>query len=314
MPKDTQDQVGAEEVQPEKETESDEAVSDEQATEAVGELIQSANTQAEEESEAQETEVQAEEQAEAQVPEQTESQTEEPEEQVTIPIIDDEMIKKNPVLRSYYGKPVTALGDAYQSLVSKYTKDSQTLKELEKKLAVLSRPKEDDLSDMPDPQDEPEKYKQWLKDRDKRNQDYGKQEAQKEPEPQVDVVAGLAQFLPKDTDVNAVIESWANNNAYRLYDQMGNLKPEMASLYNKDPNIFYQEVTEYYNRAVKDSKTTEEVKKEGHKKLQKDFKKARASKKNMPKANVQAVPRGTELSQEEEMLLRIGELALEDEN
>ena len=286
---DTQEQSETTEVQEETQTEEVEELSEEQVADQISHLTSS--------EEVVEEEVQAE--------EQTETETEQTEEvQAEIPIIDDEMIKKYPVLRSYYGKPVTQLADSYQRIVSQFTTNSQKLKELENKLAESSL---QDTGDYPDPVEKPEEFKKWLADREEKI----KSLAQK-PEPQVDLMVELATRLPQGTDVNAVVDGWSKQNAVRLFDAMGNLRPEMQSLYTKNPEILYQEVSDFQKLQEKENQTEEVVRKAGHKELRKNFKKARDSKKDMPNANVQTLPRDVQATEEEEMLIRLHEIVQEE--
>ncbi len=290
MDENTQEQSESKETQEESKEETqvevEEELTDEQVTEQVSKLTGEVQASEETQEEAQE---------ETQASEETEEQT--------IPIIDDEMIKQYPVLRSYYGKPVTDLAPTYANIVSKFTQNSQELKETKNKLAELSL---QDIGDMPDSVDKPEEFKKWLKDRDEKILQTAK------VEPQVDIIAELATRLPAGTDVKTLVDGWANENAQRLFDTMGNLRDEMQSLYQNNPEVLYQEVSAFQKSQAKENEDEAVVRKAGHKKLQSDFKKARNSKKDMPNSNVQTISKEVKLTEEEEMLQRIGELIQEE--
>ena len=64
------------------------------------------------------------------------------------------------------------------------------------------------------------------------NQEIG---AGQKQEPQIDLASELRSRLPQGTDVKAVMDGWVNKNARRLFDEMGSLRPEMQSLYLKNP-------------------------------------------------------------------------------
>ena len=160
---------------------------------------------------------------------------------------------------------------------------------------------------MPDPVEKPKEFQKWLDDRDKKVR-----ESVQIAEPQVDLVSELAKRLPQGTDVTGIVNKWANKNARRLFDEMGNLRSEMQSLYLDNPEVLYQEVSEFLKNDEKENEGEANLRKAGHKKLQKDFKNARESKKEMPGAQVQTIPKGVKLTEEEEMLVRLQEIVQEE--
>lgn len=292
---DTQkEETQAEETQEDTQVEEQVELSDEQVVEQVSQLTDSEESNKES---GEELEVQAEEQTE-----ETEEQTEV---QAEIPMIDEEMIKEFPVLRSYIGKPVTDLAPTYSRIVSQFTQNSQELSELKRQMAESSLQKTDDIPDMVE---KPEEFKKWLADRDKTNQDIGAGQTQ---EPQIDFMGELAKRLPQGTDVQGTVNKWMNKNARRLFDGTGEWRPEMESYYSKDPEALYQEVSEFLANDEKANLDEADVRKAGHKKLQKDFKNARKSKKEMPGAQVQTISKDVKLTTEEEMLIEIQELVQE---
>ena len=288
---DTQEsEVQAEEAQEETQAEEQTELSDEQVAEQVSQLTN-------EESEVSEDQV--EEQSE-----ETEEQTEEV--QAEIPIIDEEMVKDNPVLRSYIGKPVTNLAPAYQRIVSQYHNNSKELAELKRQIAESSLQNTDDIPDMVE---KPEEFKKWKEDFAKANQEIG---AGQKQEPQVDLMAELAKRLPQGTDVNKTVQGFLNDNAERLFDELGQFRPEMESLYQKNPEVLYKEVVKFQQNYEKENEDEAVTRKAGHKKLKSDFKKARDSKKEAPGTQVNTISKDVKLTPEEEMLVEIQELVQEE--
>ena len=271
-----------------------EALSEEETAEAVGDLLKDGDEQQPVKDEAEETSKDEAEET---------SKEEETQVEPVIPIIDDELVAKYPVLRAYYGKPVTDIAAGYQAIVTKFMNKSNDFAKMQKELDNISL---QDLGDMPDSVEKPEEFKLWLKDRDEKN----RQSATVEP--QVDIIAELTTRLPAGTDVKTLVDSWANQNAQRLFDNMGNLRVEMQSLYQNNPDVLYQEVLAFQNSQAKENEDEAVVRKAGHKKLQSDFKKARNSKKEMPNSNVQTISKEVKLTEEEEMLIRIGEIFVEE--
>ena len=83
--------------------------------------------------------------------------------------------------------------------------------------------------------------------------------------PQVNWVAKVQEVLPKDVDVQKVIDSWDKFNAERLYDEMGNLRPEIQTFYNSHPQILINEMKRHYalsSQAEKNSMTIQQGSKE----------------------------------------------------
>ncbi len=242
--------------------------------------------------------------------EEVEESTEESSEEVETPVsmIDEEFVKLYPRTKAYFGKPVTELGKGYESIVEEFNKKSQQLAELKKKLAEATIPK---LEDEPDPVDEKEAHTKWTEEREKAIRADERSKVAQQPV-QVNYVTEVSKQLPNDVDAEKVIESWSNKNAYRLYDNLGNLKPAAQLLYGDDPNILVQEVVEYYNDNVRADKTDEEIRKAAHTKSKADFKKAKQTKTNMPKSEVHVVEREANVSEDEEQLRNIYKIVLEE--
>ncbi len=241
---------------------------------------------------------------------EAEAETEETSEEEEAPVltVDDELVKKYPALKAHHGKPLAELGQHYQSIVVEFNEKSQQIAELKKKLAEATIPK---LEDEPDPVEKPEEHKKWTTDREEAIRADERSKTAQQPA-QVNYVTEVSKQLPNDVDAKKVIESWSNKNAYRLYDNLGNLKPAAQLLYGDDPNVLVQEVVEYYNDNVKADKTDEEIRKAAHRKSKADFKKARKTKTDTPKSEVHVVERDTNFTEDERQLQNIYKIALEE--
>ena len=287
-----EEQVETSEEQSEETSEEFEALTEEETTQKVSELI---NEQAEEQTEEVEEET-----------EEVEAETEET--SVEAPVVDDALVKEYPALKAHYGKPLAELGKHYQSIVVEFNEKSQQITELKKKLAEATIPK---LEDEPDSLDHPEENKKWNREREEAIRADERSKVGDKP-PQVDYVAEVNKQLPSDVDVNKVIESWSNANAYKLYDNKGVILPEMQLLYQSKPHILVKEVIDYYKLSEQANKTDEEIRKSAHTKSKNDFKKARQTKKTMPKSEVHVVERESTASEDERQLLSIYKIAQEE--
>ena len=288
--------------------------SEEQTTEEVQKSPEELETLSEEETVEQVSELLKDEQAES-----TEEQTKETEieteveesseeEEAPVPMIDDEFVKKYPATKTHYGKPVTDLGQPYQSIVKEFYDTSKELSEVKKKLAKATIPK---IEDEPDPVEKPDEHAKWTKEREEAIRVDERNKIVQQPA-QVDYVTEVGKQLPADVDANKVIESWSNVNAYKLFDNLGNWLPEVQLLYENRPQIFVRDVIEYYKAASKINKTEEEIRKAGHTKVKDDFKKARKEKKNMPNSDVHVVERESTASADEEQLQSLYKIVQED--
>ena len=268
-----------------------EALSEEETTEKVSELLnEQTETTKEQSQEVEETE---------ETPEEVE---------VPVKIIDEDFVKAYPKTKAYFGKPVEELGKGYESVVNEFHKKSQLLDEMKKKLAEATIPK---LKDAPDPVDDPEGYKKWDKGREEAIRADERSKVVEQP-PQVDYMSEVGKRLPADVDANKVIQAWTNDNAYRLFDKFGNWKQEVLYQYNNDPEVFYKEITNFYESDEKANKTDEEIRKAAHTKSKTDFKKARQTKKTMPKSEVHVVERESTVSEDEEQLQSLYKIVQED--
>lgn len=266
--------------------------SEEQSLDSVGKLLREEPTETQETKEVQETE-----------------ETQEEVKPVSEPVVDDTLIKEYPVLKMYRGKPLKDLAKAYQSIVSRFTKTNQLLEELKRKTENDSLP---DISTMPDPIEKPEEAKKWLKDRDEAIRKQVPQQQQQAP----NVVSEIQRKLPENADIQKVVDGWTTFNSERIFNELGEMRPEVQAFYSENPHVLVNEVVSYYNLLSKAEKNEVDIQVEAKKKAAKDmtnaFKQAQKNKDNMPNAQANAVQRTTELTPEEELLARIGILAKQE--
>ena len=217
-------------------------------------------------------------------------------------IIDDEMIQQFPTLKMYRGKSLLDIPKAYHNLTLAYAEDHRRLKQIEKEQAK----KLPDISTIPDPVEKPEEHRKWLEDYTERVR---KEALESVPQPQVNWVAKVQEVLPKDVDVQKVIDSWDKFNAERLYDEMGNLRPEIQTFYNSHPQILINEIRGHYalsSQAEKNSMTIQqEANNKAYKTVTNSLKKANETKEDLVKANFNQVNRSNEGTPEEDLLALI---------
>lgn len=236
--------------------------------------------------------------AEAQV--ETETQTEE-----VIPeaVFTDEMIDKYPALKMFRGKSIQEIAPAYQKIVSKYQNEIRRNKELEGKLEKTSLT---DLGEPPDPIENRADFDKWLKKRD----DVVKSQV-KPIEPTTNPMMEVQSRLP-GIDVNKVADEWAKHNADMLFDETGNLRPEIESLYKKNPELMVDSIVKHYNLYLKANQNETEIEKrskeEAYKKTKENFKMAQKTKTDSSQIN--SVARTSDLTPEDELLAKIYNNAL----
>lgn len=216
------------------------------------------------------------------------------------PVVTDEMIDKYPSLKMFRGKKLEDLTPIYDKLVRKYQNEIRLRKELEGKLEKTSL---NELGEPPDYFEEggKAKFDAWLKKRDELIRSQVKQ-----PEPEVNYLAEVQKRLP-NVDVEKVANDWAKYNSRRLFDETGTLRPEIQALYQRDPELMIEEITNFYELSSKASKNEvtieQEAKKQAYQKTKDNFKEARKTKKES--SEVHSVSRTTELTPEDELLQKI---------
>ena len=238
-------------------------------------------------------------------PETPEQEPEEtPVEEVSQPVFTDDMIDKYPSLKMFRGKTIAEIAPAYQKIVSKYQDQIRRNKELEGKLEKTSL---SDLGEPPDPIENRKEFDAWLKKRD----EVVKSQVKVDTQPTANPMTELQTRLP-NVDVNKLADEWAKYNSAMLFDETGNLRPEIQTLYQKNPDLMVDSIVKYYNLYLKANQTEVDIQKkakeEAFKKTKENFKMANKTKSESSQFN--SVPRTSELTPEDELIATIYKKAL----
>jgi hypothetical protein len=191
-----------------------------------------------------------------------------------VPMIDEALASQYPVLKPNIGKPQSIIPDLYAKLQRELTKQRQKPQPTEIK--------EPELGEMPDPVDDPQAFKEWLKQARERDRKEAKDEVLKEMESrltpfqeqviqktQEDVKYAISEDLNefveegKSFDSDEAINYWKEQNASNLYLEDGELNTDFTHFYDVNPKKFVQEVTNLYRLKQLTSnkqKTAEEIK------------------------------------------------------
>jgi len=220
-------------------------------------------------------------------------------------IIDDALIERYPTLKMYRGKKILEdLPKAYHNIVLAYAEDHKKLKQIEKEQAKQKLP---ELSAIPDPVAEPDEFKKWLADYTE------KVKSEVTPPPQVDWVAEARKVLPPEVDFDKVRENFLNFNAERFFNELGELRPEVAGFYEKNPHILINEMKTYYQLASQAEKNAMAIKSEANTKayntIKTSLKKANENKEDLPQAQFNQVGRTDRSTPEDELLANIYKIA-----
>lgn len=236
---------------------------------------------------------------------QEEPQTETEEIQSQEPVISDEMIEQFPQLKMYRGKPLKDLGKAYANLVGKL---HQTIKENNELKGKLEKSSLTELGDPPDPIENREAFDKWLQ---KRDELIKSQIPKSEPQPTIDPLMEAKKRLPEGTDVQKLADAWAKFNARMLFDETGNLKQEIKSLYEKEPELMIDSIVNFHSLLSKTEQNElaieTKAKQEAYNKTKDAFKKARKTQSESSQVNV--VSRTNETTPEDEILSKIYQAA-----
>jgi len=294
MPKQSQVETAAQD-QAEEAVES-QAENTTEVVEQIGQLLGN-----EQPTEAVEAEEPTEEQPQAEEPE-----TKEPERPLTI---DEDMVKQYPRLKMYLGKNLKEdLPKAYDNVVQAYLKDHQELIKIKQEQAK----KLPELSDIPDPVEKPEDHKKWLADYTEQVRQAALLEAKNQPQP-IDIVSEVGKVLPQGTDVKSVIDQFTMYNASRFYNELGELRPEVASFYDKHPEVLLNEIQSFHNLYSNASKNKNVIAKESkdtaYKTIKTSLKKAQENREDVQGLQFNAVPRTDASTAEEEILAKIYKIA-----
>jgi hypothetical protein len=217
-------------------------------------------------------------------------------------IIDDAMIQQYPTLKMYRGKKVIEdLPKAYHNIVLAYAEDHKRLKQIEKEQAKQKLP---EPSQIPDPVEKPDEFKKWLAD----YTDRVRLESAPPP-PEIDWVARAKAVLPKEADFEKVRDNFMNFNAERFFNELGELRPEVASFYEKNPNILINEMKSHYqlaSQAEKNAMTIQsEAKNTAYNTIKTSLKKANENKEDLSQAQFNQVSRTSVSTPEDDLLALI---------
>ena len=183
-----------------------------------------------------------------------ETQEEQPSQE---PVITEEQAREWGLHHSFVGKPISELGKAYRNLTADYTRKSQKLKELEKP----SQETQDILDDMPDPVEDIEGFKKWMKKqlsakrRDPEIEEYIQQEKEAK------ILAAISSQLPDGVDAGEVIREWGTAG-YVQNEQ------DLNYFLNR-PQVFVNSVLTFYKAQELSKKELEQAKKKGDNEVKK---------------------------------------------
>src|SRR5574343_568869 len=236
------------------------------------------------------------------IQEEVKEQQEEPKEAVAEFIIDDAMIQQYPTLKMYRGKKVIEdLPKAYHNIVLAYAEDHKKLKQIEKEQAKQRLP---EPSQIPDSIEKPEEFKKWLAEYTERVR-----AESAPPPPEIDWVARAKAVLPKEADFEKVRDNFMNFNAERFFNELGELRPEVASFYEKNPNILINEMKSHYqlaSQAEKNAMTIQtEAKNTAYNTIKTSLKKANENKEDLQQAQFNQVSRSNVSTPEDDLLALI---------
>ena len=235
--------------------------------------------------------------------EQTETQ-ETKEEATQEPTINDELVEQFPQLKMYRGKLIKDLAPAYANLVGKLHEVIKLNNELKGKLEKTSL---DELGEPPDPIEHRKDFDEWLEKRDKLIKS---QIPESKPEP-INHLAIVQTKLPEGIDAQKVADGWAKFNSVRLFNETGNLRPELQKLYQEHPEIMIDEILNFYHLSSKANQNefaiTKQAKEQAYQQTKENFRQAQKTKKETSEAR--AIKRTVESTPEDEILTTIYKLA-----
>ena len=241
---------------------------------------------------------------------QAETQVEAPIEP-PVPVIDDTMINEYPALKMYKGKPLKDLGKAYQNIVKAFTENQMRLKQIEKEKAKRSIP---EPSEVPDPVEKPQEFKKYLQDFAESIKKQAVEEYVSQPrEPQTDWVAEARKVVPEGVDFDAFRNDFMMFNAERFYNELGEVRPEVETFYNANPQILISEMKKHYQLTSNAHKTKDTIAKESkdtaYKTITNSLKKAQENKEDLQGTQFNAVKRTEQNTEEDEILAKILKIA-----
>lgn len=243
------------------------------------------------------------EEVQPQEPEIKEGEPQEPEVPKEPEIIDDSVIEQYPVLKMYRGKPIKEVLKAYDSIVRKFTSTSQELAKLKQKQTTIPKPEE-----VPDAVEKPEDFKKWIEEYTEQVREDERTKILNQPEPP-DLQVEISKHLPKEANVQEVIDNWVKFNSARIFNEFGERRKETTDFYNQNPDVLVNDIVSFYNLLSHAQKNELQVKTEGKKLAYENVKgairNANQNKENAPGANFNPIARTTSYTPEEELLGKI---------
>lgn len=181
---------------------------------------------------------------EEQEAEEAEGETETEEAEPVIAVVNDELISKYPTLKGLRGKPIDDLAKSYDNIVRLSNKLSNELHSLKKSMVKA----EDNFSDMPDPVTEPDEFKAWMTERDKRILESVRTAPEGE-ESRTDVQEKLnheiaSRLKVKTQEVPEIVKEFVLEKTDELYDETGQPNA-LHAFYLNNPDKFIADVVTY---------------------------------------------------------------------
>lgn len=205
--------------------------------------------------------------------------------------------------KSMIGKPMSEMAKAYKNLNAEFTKKSQGLSELGRKIDALEnqfsqqattkaekQEIQETFEDIPDPVSEPEKFKAYMKNRDKAReseiekrilntieaklnpalQGIQNQELQNNREL---IIKSIHEFAGKDVDVGSLINMWA--------EDLG-LSDEDSLAYLKNPQRLIKSLKHFWDATTLQETLLKKTKEVGDKNVEKVVEKIKTAKEKKP--------------------------------
>lgn len=160
-------------------------------------------------------------------------------------LITEKIAKEAGLPKELIGKPIDELGKSYRNLLADYTKKASELAEL-KKVQVKDTPKEAEkelsIDEMPDPIEDIEGFKEWMKRYDAQSKSRLKQELKpiedaKRAQSVKDTFDNIADAVGKNVDIKTLIDEWGEHSG---------LSEEDYEIYTSNPKRLIKPVIDYY--------------------------------------------------------------------
>ena len=174
-----------------------------------------------------------------------EEETESEESEDSTPLITEKIAKEAGLPKELVGKPIDELGKSYRNLLTDYTKKSSELAEL-KKVQVKDTPKETEkelsIDEMPDPIEDIEGFREWMKRYDAQSRNRLKKELEpietaKKAQTVKDTFDNIADAVGKNVDIKSLIDEWGEHSELSESDY---------EIYLSNPKRLIKPVIDFY--------------------------------------------------------------------